>query len=253
MTTSTNGPLGTTIETTTVRIGTLATMTAMTRHYENRLADRRSSGRKYFDRQLERRYSDRRLPDRGYSNRRSPDNRYFDSRSPDHHSVHKNERPATNEIQCFNSGEFGHFREFSKICPHDRPRDDHSPYRRNRSPFPVRDDRSKNRDQSPPRTGGTKVTRFNPARISNQILEYFIDFHVGCVTVRCLLYCGYANSSIQSRFYTKNFGNPKILKHTGEIAVAFNGATSPISGTFKTEAIFRSTPYPIAFKVIEWF
>ena len=56
---------------------------------------------------------------------------------------------------------------------------------------------------------------------------------------------------MQSRFFANNFGSRDELQHTGEVAVAFNGATSPIWGTFNTEATFQSTPFPIAFKVIE--
>ena len=56
---------------------------------------------------------------------------------------------------------------------------------------------------------------------------------------------------MQSRFFADNFGSRDELQHTGEVAVAFNGATSPIWGTFRTEATFQSTPFPIAFKVIE--
>ena len=67
---------------------------------------------------------------------------------------------------------------------------------------------------------------------------------VGRVPVRCLLDCGSATSSMQSSFYSNNFGSRDELEHTGEVAVAFNGATSPIWGTFNTEATFQDGSFP---------
>ena len=51
--------------------------------------------------------------------------------------------------------------------------------------------------------------------------------------------------------FLKNFGSRDELECTGEVAVGFNGATSPIWGTFHTQATFVTTPYPISFIVIE--
>ena len=56
---------------------------------------------------------------------------------------------------------------------------------------------------------------------------------------------------MQARFFVDNFGSRDELESTGEFAVAFNLATSPIWGTFHTEATFTSTSYLISFKVIK--
>ena len=56
---------------------------------------------------------------------------------------------------------------------------------------------------------------------------------------------------MQSQFFTENFSCRDELECTCGVAVSFNGATSPIWGTFDIEAAFVSTPYPISFKVIE--
>ena len=56
---------------------------------------------------------------------------------------------------------------------------------------------------------------------------------------------------MQASLYSQYFGNLKDLVNTGEVAVAFNGATSTIHGTFKSEVIFDAKAYSIQFKIVD--
>ena len=71
------------------------------------------------------------------------------------------------------------------------------------------------------------------------------NMHIGDVLVRGLCECKSATSSMQSRFFVDNFGSRDELESTGKAAVAINGATSPIWGTFNTNVTFASTKYHI--------
>ena len=56
---------------------------------------------------------------------------------------------------------------------------------------------------------------------------------------------------MQASLYSHHFGNLKNLTNTGEVAVAFNGATSTIHGTFRANVIFDAKAYLIQFKIVE--
>ena len=84
-----------------------------------------------------------------------------------------------------------------------------------------------------------------------RLLEYFVNFKVNGIQIRCLVNCGSATSSMQLNFYSFNFGKLQDLISSGEVAVAFNGAISPIHGTFAAEAIFDTKHYPIQFKIVD--
>lgn len=56
---------------------------------------------------------------------------------------------------------------------------------------------------------------------------------------------------MQASLSTDRFGNLQDLTNTGEVAVAFNGATSPIHGTFDTLTIFGKKCYTIQFKIVD--
>ena len=63
--------------------------------------------------------------------------------------------------------------------------------------------------------------------------------------------CGSATSSMQASLYSHYFGNLKALTNTAEVAVAFNGATSTIHGTFNATVIFDAKAYSIQFNIVE--
>ena len=51
--------------------------------------------------------------------------------------------------------------------------------------------------------------------------------------------------------YTSRFGNLESLEGTHELAIAFNGTSSRIHGTFNTTIIFNEHSYQISFKIVE--
>ena len=169
----------------------------------------------------------------GLSETHSPDRRRDSRRTPG------------SDILCFECGGRGHI---SSICPNNSRRDR---AQRDQSKSPTRDRNQSGRSPSPGKSGGSKGIRFNPARTSTVLLEYFVNVKVNGVPIRCLVDCGSATSSMQASLYSHRFGNIQELTNTGEVAVAFNGATSPIHGTFNSEAIFETKAYPIHFKIVD--
>ena len=138
-------------------------------------------------------------PNRGRNpeNSRYSDYRSSNNRSPDPRREYH--RTAASDILCFECGGRGHI---SNICPNNSRRDR---AQREHSKSPPRDQNQAVRSASPGKSGGTKNIRFNPARTSMRLLEYFVDVKVNGIQIRCLVDCGSATSSMQSNFYSFNF------------------------------------------------
>ena len=254
MTTSTIGRLSKTVETTTVSTGTLATMTATTRRHENRLATH----------------------PRGLTDANLNVNMLIDNRSADTLIVVRQIAdiltvvpPTINTLKVdlptttfwsatmsalpqikFNTSIAVSLATSAKFAPTIGPAMTIALIAAIGHPFRValiviNTETNLHQRLDAPNVLGLTQRAFQTKSLNTSLT------YTSVVPVRGLIDCGSATSSMQSCFYTNNLGTRNQLEHTGEIGIAFNGATSPIWETFNTKAIFGLTRYPISLKVIE--
>ena len=129
--------------------------------------------------------------------------------------------------------------------------------RRDRSDSRNRDgqrrERSSSRDnrRNSPNPNSRNQHKFNSSHTPTEFLEFYVDGEIDGHKVPCFLDSGCAASSMSQDCYTSRFGNLESLEGTHELAIAFNGTSSRIHGTFNTTIIFNDHPYPISFKIVE--
>ena len=116
-----------------------------------------------------------------------------------------------------------------------------------------RQDRSTSRDRrrDSPYPDSRDHHKFNPSHTEEEFLEFYVDAEIEGHNVRCFLDSGCAASSMSQDCYTSRFGHLESLEGKPEQAIAFNGTTSLIHGTFNTSVVFNQKSYPIAIKVVE--
>ena len=111
-----------------------------------------------------------------------------------------------------------------------------------------RTSRWRDRSSSPSGKGGV---RFNPSHTAKDCREYYVDCTLNDIPVRCFLDCGCAASSMSRAFYTSRIGSLASLDGDRELAIAFNGSTSPIHGSLIVRVAFGRDTFPLSVKVVE--
>ena len=116
-----------------------------------------------------------------------------------------------------------------------------------------RQDRSTSRDRrrDSPYPDSRDHHKFNLSHTAEEFLEFYVDAEIEGHNICCFLDSGCAASSMSQDCFTSRFGNLESLEGKPEQAIAFNGTTSLIHGTFNTSVLFNQKSYPIAIKVVE--
>ena len=83
--------------------------------------------------------------------------------------------------------------------------------------------------------------------------EYCLEGKIDGVpgTATALLDSGSNANVMSSRFFEKNVAPLHVLHSTGHQAVAFNGSSSSILGTYETELMFDKTTVPVSFEIVK--
>ena len=91
----------------------------------------------------------------------------------------------------------------------------------------------------------------NSAKTTQEFLEYFVSGSIDSIPVRCFVDCGCAATTMNKQLFSRHFGRVEDLENQHEVAIAFNGSTTPIYGNLQTKIQFGEKEYPINFKVVE--
>ena len=91
----------------------------------------------------------------------------------------------------------------------------------------------------------------NSAKTTQEFLEYFVSGSIDSIPFRCFVDCGCAATTINKQLFSRHFGRVEDLDNQHEVAIAFNGSTTPIYGNLLTKIQFGEKEYPINFKVVE--